>query len=250
MQIDKRKIKYIFRALICKSIIINLPYSIVELRTLTLNMKNQIKVDIVSDVVCPWCYIGKRRLELAIAQLENEIDFKVDYIPFELNPGSENSNQHLFDYLAEKYGSADHVEQMSNKVEAVAHDLGIEMNFKNINFTANTLMAHQLLEFVTNSQEKSKLKEALLKAYFTHNIHVGIKDNLIKIAKEAQISDEIIAQFNNTNNTKQVEERQNSIKKAGINSVPSFIINDQFLIQGAQETEVFIKAFTDISKEK
>ena len=56
-------------------------------------MKNQIKVDIVSDVVCPWCYIGKRRLELAIAQLENEIDFKVDYIPFELNPGSENSNQ-------------------------------------------------------------------------------------------------------------------------------------------------------------
>jgi len=213
-------------------------------------MKNQIKVDIVSDIVCPWCYIGKRRLELAIAQLENEIDFKVDYIPFELNPGSKNSNLHLFDYLAEKYGSADHVEQMSKKNEEVACDLGIEINFENINFTANTLMAHQLLECVTNPQEKSKLKEALLKAYFTHNIHIGIKDNLIKIAKEVKISNMIIEQFGNIDNTKQVEDRLNSIKKSGINSVPSFIINDKFLIQGAQETEVFIKAFTDISKEK
>ena len=220
------------------------------MRTLTLNMKNQIKIDIVSDIVCPWCYIGKRRLELAIAQLENEIDFKVDYIPFELNPGSKNSNLHLFDYLAEKYGSADHVEQMSKKIEEVACDLGIEMNFENINFTANTLMAHQLLECVTNPQEKSKLKEALLKAYFTHNIHIGIKDNLIKIAKEVKISNKIIEQFGNIDNTKQVEDRLNSIKKSGINSVPSFIINDKFLIQGAQETEVFIKVFTDISKEK
>lgn len=87
-------------------------------------------------------------------------------------------------------------------------------------------------------------------AYFTNNIHVGLKDNLIKIVKEANISDLVIEKFNKTDNTKQVEDKQNSIKKAGINSVPSFIINDQFLIQGAQETDVFIKAFTDISKEK
>lgn len=166
------------------------------------------------------------------------------------NPGSENSNQDLFDYLAEQYGSTDHVEQMTNRVEEVARKLGIEMNFENINFTANTLIANPLLEFVTNPREKSKLKEALLKAYFTNNIHVGLKDNLIKIVKEANISDLVIEQFNKTDNTKQVEDKQNSIKKAGINSVPSFIINDQFLIQGAQETDVFIKAFTDISKEK
>lgn len=212
--------------------------------------KTPIKIDIVSDVVCPWCYIGKRRLEKAMNKVEGEFEFTIDFVPFELNQGSENSDVHIHDYLAEKYGyNADQVEDMSNRVIAVAAEEGIDMDFENVNFTANTLMAHQLIESVKDLKEKASIKEALLKAYFTDNIHVGIKDNLIMVAKENNVREEYLKEFINTPNTKEVEAKQLKYKQMGINAVPSFIINDKYLVQGAQETQTFINTFNSIAKE-
>ena len=95
--------------------------------------KKKIKIDIVSDVVCPWCYVGKRRLEKAIQETSNEFEFVVDFIPFELNQGSENSNMHLREYLGRKYGySPEQVEEMGDRVAAVAALDGIEMKYAGI----------------------------------------------------------------------------------------------------------------------
>lgn len=210
--------------------------------------KTPIKIDFVSDVVCPWCYIGKRRLEKAMNAVSNDFEFTIDFIPFELNQGSQNSDTPIYEYLAKKYGySAEQVEDMSNKVVAVAAEEGIEMNFDDVNFTANTLMAHQLIESVKDLEEKAKIKDALLKAYFTDNIHIGIKENLIEVAKKNNVREEYLNEFINTPNTEEVEAKQLKYKQMGINAVPSFIINNQYLIQGAQEAETFIKTFKDIA---
>ncbi len=212
--------------------------------------KTPIKIDIVSDVVCPWCYIGKRRLEKAMNEVADDFEFTVDFVPFELNQGSQNSDVHIHDYLAQKYGyTPEQVEDMSNRVVAVAAQEGIEMNFEDVNFTANTLMAHQLIESVKDLKEKAEIKEALLKAYFTDNVHVGIKDNLIEVAKQNNVRDEYLTEFINTPNTEQVEAKQAHYKSMGINAVPSFIINDQYLVQGAQEAQTFINTFKSIANE-
>lgn len=213
-------------------------------------MKNTISIQMVSDVVCPWCYIGKKRLEKAISQLSNDFNFEIDFVPFELNPGSPNSETSIKQYLAQKYGqSLEQIEEMSNNVASVAADEGVTMNFANINFTANTLLAHLLIESVLDFEQKNKIKEALLKAYFTDNIHIGIKDNLIKIAKETGLNEEYITSFINTPNTETVERKQSEVKQAGINAVPSFIINGKYLIKGAQDTKTFIETFQKIGNE-
>lgn len=204
----------------------------------------------VSDVVCPWCYIGKKRLEKAIDSLANDFNFEIDFVPFELNPGSPNSDTSIKAYLAQKYGqSLEQVEEMSKNVANVAADEGIEMNFANINFTANTLLAHLLIESVLDFEQKNKIKEALLKAYFTDNVHIGIKENLVKIARETGLDEEYITTFINTPNTASVEKKQNEVKQAGINAVPSFIINGKYLIKGAQETKNLIETFKKIGNE-
>lgn len=212
--------------------------------------KPVIKIDIVSDVVCPWCYVGKRRLEKAINATSSEFEFVIDFIPFELNQGSENSEMPLREYLGQKYGyTPEQVDEMADRVAAVADLEGIEMNFENINFTANTLLAHQLIESAKDLTEKGKIKEALLKAYFTDNVHVGLKENLIKVAQKAGLKQEYIEKFTQLTSTKEVEEKQLKYKQMGINAVPSFIINNHYLIKGAQETETFIKTFRDISNQ-
>lgn len=213
-------------------------------------MKNTISIQMVSDVVCPWCYIGKKRLEKAIDSLANDFNFEIDFVPFELNPGSPNSDTSIKAYLAQKYGqSLEQVEEMSKNVANVAADEGIEMNFANINFTANTLLAHLLIESVLDFEQKNKIKEALLKAYFTDNVHIGIKENLVKIARETGLDEEYITTFINTPNTASVEKKQNEVKQAGINAVPSFIINGKYLIKGAQETKNLIETFKKIGNE-
>lgn len=211
---------------------------------------NRIKIDVVSDIVCPWCFVGKRRMEKAITAVGSEFIFDIDYLPFELNPGMENSDTPITQYLADKFGSVEQAEQMADSVAAVAAEEGIEMNFDKINFTANTLLAHELLQLVEDPERKSKLKEALLKAYFTDAVHIGKRENLIKIAAENGFTEEELNNFNAITSTEKVEQTQNELRSQGINAVPSFIINNKYLIQGAQSVETFVEAFNKISNEK
>src|SRR4051794_20418449 len=109
-------------------------------------MKPTIKIDIVSDVVCPWCYIGKRRLEKAIDQLSAEFNFEVEYHPFELNPQMPLEGKDQKDYLSNKFGGEERYEQITEHVTQVAGDENLEFNFSKQHISPNTRMVHSIIQ--------------------------------------------------------------------------------------------------------
>lgn len=208
-------------------------------------MKKKIKIDIVSDVVCPWCYIGKRRIENAVEKLKDEFDFEFNYIPFELHPDITNTTTLLNDYLASKFGSAEQVEEMRNRVSAVALEEGIQFNFSAESIVPNTLDCHKLIHAVKDFELKTKLMEALFKAYFTNNINVGLHANIEKIGLEHGLTSDFITEALKAE-ASEIKKEIEFYRQSGINSVPSYIVNDQYLIQGAQSTESFIESLQKI----
>lgn len=209
-------------------------------------MKPTIKVDIISDVVCPWCYIGKKRFENAVEQLKDKFDFEIDFKAFELHPDIKDTTTKLDDYLLNKFGSEEQLEIMKDRVVGAAHEEGIEMNFTSDSIVPNTLLAHRLLQLIKDKALKAKVKESLLKAYFTNNVNVGVQAEIEKIAIDNDVPQNIIQSFLENKNVDAVLEEQNYYRQAGVNAVPSFIVNDQYLIQGAQNTETFIESLTQI----
>ena len=210
-------------------------------------MKPVIKVDIVSDIVCPWCYIGKKRFQNAVEELKNKFDFEIDYKAFELYPEIKDSSTNLKKYLISKFGDSDKVESMTNQVIIAAKEEGITMEFKEDKILPNTLLAHKLLKSITNNALKEKLNEALIKAYFQENINIGIQKDLFKIGQKIGVPKEILNDFMNSTDCSEVLEEEEFYRKSGVNTVPSFIINDKHLMQGAQDAVTFIKAFEQIA---
>jgi predicted DsbA family dithiol-disulfide isomerase len=209
-------------------------------------MRPKITVDIVSDIVCPWCYIGIKRFEKAVEQLKDQFDFEIDFKAFQLHPEINDSSINLMDYLVSKYGDSDKVSSMTNQVISDAHEEGIEMNFPADKIIPNTLLAHKLLKLIPNKILKAKVKKHLLKAYFTDNVDIGNQQEIYEIAKNAGISQIILDDFNQNTNVKLVLEEQKYYRKAGITAVPSFIINGKHLVQGAQSKDTFISAFQQL----
>lgn len=210
-------------------------------------MKPKIKVDIVFDLVCPWCYIGKNRFQKAVEKLKEKFDFQIDYKAFQLYPEITDSSTNLKEYLISKTGDSKSVESMTDKITTAAAEEGIIMEFKDDKIVPNTLLAHQLLKLITDKPLKAEVNESLLKAYFSEDINIGDQNELIKIGKKAGITETILNKFTNNTDCKDVQEEEKLYRKSGINAVPSFIINDKHLLQGAQNTETFIKAFEQIT---
>jgi predicted DsbA family dithiol-disulfide isomerase len=209
-------------------------------------MKPKIKVDIISDVVCPWCYIGKKRFEKAVEALKDDFDFEIDYKAFELHPEITDFSTNLKDYLISKYGDSDRVQSMTDQVIGAAAEEGIIMEFKEDKIVPNTLLAHKLLKLIPDTILKARVNEALLKAYFTDNVNIGLQKNVFEIGKTVGVSLDVLKDFMTNTDVSEVQAEENFYRKSGVTAVPSFIINDKHLVQGAQNTESFINAFQQI----
>ena len=206
-------------------------------------MKN-INVKIVSDIVCPWCFIGKARLDKAIEAVP-EINIEIEWVPFQLNPDVPEEGIKLFDYLEDKFGSQERIEEMFNRLTSVAEQEGVEINYHENQFLPNTLKAHFLIQSAPSIELQSKIKEELLYSYFTLNIKVD-DDLLNEIAKKYNV-DIDWSKFPEAK--EQLLKKEQIYKSQGINAVPSFIINNQYLVQGAQSAETFINAFKQLTDE-
>ena len=204
-------------------------------------MKN-INVKIVSDIVCPWCFIGKARLDKAIKALP-EIEIEIEWVPFQLNPDVPEEGIKLFDYLEDKFGSKERIEEMFNRLTSVAEQVGVEINYHENQFLPNTLKAHFLIQSAPSIELQSKIKEELLYSYFTLNLKVD-DDLLHEIAKKYNV-DIDWSKFPEVK--EQLLKKEQIYKSQGINAVPSFIINNQYLVQGAQSAETFINAFKQLT---
>ena len=212
--------------------------------------KPKIKIDVVSDVVCPWCYIGKRRLEKAIAQVADQVDVELEYHPFELNPDMPLEGRNQKEYLTKKFGSEAKYQQIAQHVTDVAAQEGLAFDFEKQNISPNTRNAHRVIWFAKKYGKQIEMKEALMKAYFEQGIDLTRTETLVSIATEQGLDNEAIRNFiNSTEGLVEVTTAEMQNAQRGISGVPFYIINNQYGVSGAQPSEVFVKALLEISAE-
>ena len=213
-------------------------------------MKPKIKIDVVSDVVCPWCYIGKRRLEKAVAELSSQYDFDIEYHPFELNPTTPESGFNQKEYLTKKFGGEDRYAELTNRVAGVAAEEGLIFDFSKQPVSPNTRKAHSLIQFARGEGKQLAVKEAFMKAYFIDGIDLSKKENVVDVAVQAGlVNEKVETVLADENAPIQVALAEQELSKLGISSVPFYIINNKYGISGAQSPDTFIKAFHEIGQE-
>ena len=206
--------------------------------------KTLITIGIVSDVVCPWCYIGKRRLEKAMALTSDRFDFEKEYLPFELDPHmSEDGTDHR-EYLSKKFGGEAKFQDVTEHTKKVAAREGLEFNLDMQHRYPNTRNAHRIILMAREEDKQDEVVEAFFHAYFTEGLDLTKKENLIRIAVGAGLNGDKIDLLLQSNTGKpQIEMAETELHRLGITSVPLFIIQNKFALTGAQSVEAFIKAF-------
>ncbi len=205
-------------------------------------------VEIWSDVVCPWCYIGKRRFEKALANYARADEVTVIWRPYQLDPSAPRDGATpVKEAYARKFGGTEQATAIINKVTAVAAESGLDFNM-DIALRANTCEAHRLLwlaERQYGNAMQNALKERLLRAYFMEGRNVGDHATLIELGAEVGLDAVLTAEFldSDAGLNELAIDLQNSAA-AGITAVPTYVFNGQWTVPGAQEPEFFVRALT------
>ena len=209
--------------------------------------KQPIKVAVVSDVACPWCYVGKRRLETALQQW-NGTPVEVTWHPYQLDPTIPESGLDRNTYLTNKFGDLERTTAMTERLTEVGAEEGITFNFGDQWLAVNTLPLHQLLHVAGNEGFKAALKERLLKAYFDENLHLNETAVLVRVMEEFGWAPEKTTQvLADDNIAYAVKQEIAHYQQLGVNAVPFFIINEHYGISGAQPPSVFLEVFDKVS---
>ena len=213
-------------------------------------MSNSIKVDIWSDVQCPWCYIGKRKFEAAAAAFDGEVE--VEYHSFELAPDTPvDYDGTPAQYLAERKGlPMPQVEQMIQRVTDIAASVGLEYHYEHVHQT-NTIKAHELLRLAKEHGRQAEMKEGLLKAYFVDGGHVGRIPDLADLAADLGFDrDEVVDALESERYLPAVKADVAQADAYGISGVPFFVFEERYGVSGAQDTTVFADVLRQLSAEK
>ena len=219
-------------------------------------MTTVLKIDFVSDVSCPWCVIGLKALDQALARVQTDITIELHFQPFELNPQMSAEGQEITEHLTQKYRiTAAQADSNRENIRLRGAELGFKFSRADEpgggrSRVYNTFDAHRLLHWAetVSLQKQRALKEALFKAYFTDGQSPGSHDVLMRLATEVEL-DAAQAQAVLASNAyaDEVREREQFYLNQGIHSVPAVIINDRLLISGGQPVEVFEQAFRNIA---
>jgi predicted DsbA family dithiol-disulfide isomerase len=201
------------------------------------------RIDIVLDVICPWCFIGKRRLELALAR-RPEISAEISWRPFQLNSDMADGGMSRTDYLARKFGGTSQAGRLYQSVAEAGAAIGIPFAFERIRRTPATRDAHRLVRRAEQERRAGALVETLFRAYFTEGQDIGDHAVLVAAACAAGLDGDAAARFlAGGDGLAAVLEEERSARRNGINAVPCFIFDGQYAIAGAQEPEFFLPVF-------
>ena len=214
---------------------------------------DEIVVDVVSDVVCPWCYLGKARLEQAIDMVKDELNVHVTWRPYQLNPDIPKEGVDHHAYLAAKLGGAERVKKAHEMLTGLGHEAGINYNFEAIKIGPNTLDAHRLIHWalVEGPEIHDRVTTALFKANFEEGRNIGDATVLLDIAQEAGLDREVIGRLLATDaDIDTVKTEIQSAQRMGVSGVPFFIVDQKYGISGAQTADVLAEALKDIAKSK
>ncbi|MGW5241122.1 DsbA family oxidoreductase [Monashia sp. NPDC004114] len=202
------------------------------------------KIDIWSDIVCPFCYLGKRRLEQALATFEHRDEVEVTWHSFELDRGAPAvSSQPLVDLVASKYGiSPDQAAEQHRSIAAAAIELGLEFNWEQARY-GNTFDAHRVVHLAADHGLADLAHDRLMRAYFTDGLAVGDRDSLVALALEIGLDEsEVREMLDSDDYGNHVRSDEATAKMLGIESVPFFVLDRKYGLSGAQPVGVFQQA--------
>ncbi|MBX3455961.1 DsbA family oxidoreductase [Ferrovibrio sp.] len=207
------------------------------------------KIEIVSDPVCPWCYIGKRRLEQALAQ-RPDIQFEIAYRPFQLNPDMPVEGVDRASYLEAKFGGPERAKTIYARVKAEGAKEGLSLNIEGIARQPNTLAAHTLLRWGIEAGVQFELKEALLRAYFTENRDIGDHAVLADIAGAVGMDAALVKQLLDEGRDRDIAEQEDAMaRQMGVSGVPFFIFERKYGVSGAQPPEQLLQVIDKVAEE-
>ena len=202
--------------------------------------------------MCPWCIIGYKNLETALAQLSDEFTAQISWKPFELNPDMPVAGQDLNEHLAQKYGLTEQQgDENRQRILEMGEQAGFDFNFDGKRIMINSFDLHRLLTWAASEGKQTELKLAFFKAHFTDLVYLNEQDTLLDVVASVGLDRARAKQILDSGEYFQdVRSEQNTLQQMGITSVPTFIINDQFALTGGQPSDAFVQAFKQIAEQE
>jgi predicted DsbA family dithiol-disulfide isomerase len=205
-------------------------------------MAKRLTVEVASDVICPWCYIGKRRMEKAVSSLAGEVDVDIRWLPFQLNPDMPEGGMPRAEYRRAKFGSIERGRELDARVAAEGRKEGIEFAFERMQRTPNTVRAHQLIDLAQKSGKGEAVVDALFRAYFEEARDIGDAQVLADIAQRSGVAD-----WPQAADQTKVAALEGDVRELGIQAVPTFILDRKLGVSGAQPPEALADAMREAS---
>ncbi|WP_375267383.1 DsbA family oxidoreductase [Planktotalea sp.] len=205
-----------------------------------------VKLDIISDPICPWCFIGKTLLDRAL-EAEPEHPFEIEWHPFQLNPDMPMEGMDRREYLERKFGGKEAAVKVYAQIDQHARDVGLELDLGGIKRTPNTLNAHRLIHWAGIEQRQSMIVSAMFRAYFKEGRDISDVEVLADLADTCGMDASLVQRLLATDEDLEgIREKDAGFRKMGVNSVPTFIIAGQHAVPGAQSPEMWRKVIADI----
>lgn len=212
-------------------------------------MKKKMRVEIVLDVVCPWCFVGKENLYRAMELLGEQFQFEVEYLPFQLDPNTPEQGIDRHQYMLGKFGSLSRFSEAEARVKALGLEAGIQLNFESIKKHINTYQCHRLIYFAHRFGLQKEVVDSLFYHYFTEGADLSNQGYLLRIGMDAGIDEsELIEFLDSDEGIVEVNDLIGTVYSMGVSSVPFVVINRTLAINGAQSPDNFMVAIQEADK--
>lgn len=211
--------------------------------------KKLITIDVISDVVCPWCFVGRQRLKAALAQLP-ELDVEVRWRPFQLDPNLPSQGKERKRYMVEKLGSQSRVNESHDQLRLLGKEADIDFDFDAIEIAPNTLNAHRLIHWAgeVSAEMQDRVVGELFSMYFEQGLDIGSQEVLLEAAEDSGMDYHIIETLLSDDTDKQVVQAQiATASQMGVTGVPCFILDQKYAVMGAQSAEALADAIAQIA---
>ncbi len=209
-----------------------------------------VKLDIMSDPICPWCYIGKTLLDRAL-EAEGDHPFLVEWHPFQLNPDMPTDGMDRADYLETKFGGQENAVKVYSQIVEHAKSNNIPLNVGDIKRTPNTLDAHRLIHWARLEGKQNAIVDAMFKAYFIEGRDIGDHEVLADLADSVGMDASVVTRLLKTDSDlDDIKQRDATAREMGVNSVPTFIVGGRHAVPGAQPPDLWRKVISDLREQQ
>ena len=208
-----------------------------------------INVDIISDTICPWCFVGKRRFERALAE-RPDVQIETHWRTFQLNPDMPSDGMDRSDYITQKFGGKEQAQAVYDNIRGAGKLEDIAFDFSAIPRTPNTIDSHRLIRWAGSAGLQDAVVERLFERYFTQGADIGSRDELIDVARHAGMDVELVTDlFERGEDVELIRKEDEAARAMGVNAVPCFVFAKKHVVFGAQEPDAYIELFDHMARE-